>query len=148
MFDSNHKRNTNKNNEIRRVWYEWRMILIVVKFKTRPEWSDRWLDLVEEFSEATRAEPRNLWFEWSRRVDDPSEFVLVEAFHDDGAGPHVNSDHFKKAMRDLPQALAETPRIINTVIEGATDWSRMGELTVDDHADAVVIDRIPPMEPL
>ena len=111
--------------------YEEEMILIVVKFKTKPEWSDRWLDLVDEFSEATRAEPGNLWFEWSRSVEDPSEFVLVEAFHEDGAGPHVNSDHFKRALQELPQALAETPRIINTTIEGATDWSRMGELTID-----------------
>ena len=42
------------------------MIFIVVKFKTKPEWSDRWLDLVHDFTEATRAEPGNLWFEWSR----------------------------------------------------------------------------------
>ncbi len=107
------------------------MILIVVKFKTKPEWRDRWLDLVHDFTEATRAEPGNLWFEWSRGVDDPDEFVLVEAFHDDGAVPHVSSAHFKQALAEMPQALAETPRIINTVIEGATDWSRMAELSVD-----------------
>ena len=107
------------------------MILIVVKFKAKPEWSDRWLDLVHDFTLATRAEPANLWFEWSRSVDDPSRFVLVEAFEDGGAEPHVNSDHFKQAMRDMPQALAETPQIINTTIEDANDWSRMGELTVD-----------------
>ena len=107
------------------------MILIVVKFRTKPEWSERWLDLVAEFTEATRAEPRNLWFDWSRSVDDPSQFVLVEAFHDDGAVPHVTSDHFKKALQVMPQALAETPHIINTTIEGTTEWSRMGELTID-----------------
>ncbi|TML20131.1 MAG: antibiotic biosynthesis monooxygenase, partial [Actinobacteria bacterium] len=80
---------------------------------------------------ATRAEPGNLWFDWSRNVDDPAEFVLVEAFHDDGAAAHVNSEHFKRAIQTIPQALAETPHIINTSIEGATDWSRMSELTVD-----------------
>ena len=62
------------------------MILIVVKFQTKPEWSERWLDLVADFTAATRAEPGNLWFDWSRSVDDPNEFVLVEAFEDDGAG--------------------------------------------------------------
>lgn len=107
------------------------MILIVVKFKTKPEWSDRWLDLVHDFSHATRAESANLWFEWSRSIADPSEFVLVEAFRDGGAEPHVTSSHFKQAMKDMPQALAETPRIINTAIDGAEDWSRMGELSVD-----------------
>ena len=31
----------------------------------------------------------------------------------------------------MPQvALADTPRIINTTIEGTSDWARMGELTV------------------
>ena len=107
------------------------MILIVVKFKTKPDWSERWLDLVDDFTRATRAEPGNLWFEWSRRVEDHSEFVLVEAFEDDAAQAHVSSDHFQQAMADMPQALAETPRIINTTIEGVHDWSRMGELTVD-----------------
>ena len=107
------------------------MILIVAKFKTKAEWSDRWLDFVDDFTEATRGEPGNLWFEWSRSADDPREFVLVEAFHDDGAGRHVNSDHFKKAIQMLPTALAETPRIINVSIDGATDWSRMAELSVE-----------------
>ena len=107
------------------------MILIVVKFKTKPEWADRWIDLVDEFTKATRAEPKNLWFDWSRSVEDPEEFVLVEAFEDDGAVPHVESDHFKQAMQDMPQALAQTPKIINTTIEGANGWTQMGELSVD-----------------
>jgi quinol monooxygenase YgiN len=107
------------------------MIFIVVKFETLPEWSDRWLDLVADFTAATRAEPGNLWFDWSRSVDDPSEYVLVEAFDDDGAVPHVNSPHFKQAMQDLPQALVATPKIISTTIEGAREWSAMGELRVD-----------------
>lgn len=107
------------------------MILIVVKFKTKPEWSDRWLDLVSDFTAATRAEPKNLWFEWSRSIEDPNEFVLVEAFEDDGAVPHVESDHFKQAIADVPQALAETPHIINTTIEGQNGWDRMGELTIE-----------------
>lgn len=106
-------------------------IFIVVKFTTKPDWSDRWLDLVREFTEATRAEPGNLWFESSRSHDDPSRYVLVEAFRDDGVGPHVNSEHFKQAMQDLPQALAETPQIINTTIDGADDWSRMSELSIE-----------------
>lgn len=107
------------------------MILIVVKFKTAPEWSERWLDLVGDFTLATRAEPGNMWFEWSRSVDDPSVFVLVEAFEDDGAEPHVTSVHFQQAIQDMPKALAETPQIINTSIEGASGWSELAELSVD-----------------
>ncbi|WP_152365688.1 putative quinol monooxygenase [Microlunatus speluncae] len=106
------------------------MHFIVVKFTTKPEWSDRWLELVAGFTAATRAEPGNLWFDWSRSVDNEHEFVLVEAFTDDGAGPHVNSDHFKRAMQDLPQALASTPKIISRSVDG-DGWDAMGELTIE-----------------
>ena len=106
------------------------MYFIVVKFQTKPEWTDRWLDLVHDFTGATRAEPGNLWFDWSRSVEDPHEYVLVEAFTDDGAGPHVQSPHFQQAMRDLPQALASTPRIVSRQVEG-TGWDVMGELSID-----------------
>lgn len=106
------------------------MIFIVVKFATKPEWAERWPQLAAAFTQATRAEPGNLWFDWSRSLDDPCEYVLVEAFRDGDAGAaHVNSDHFTKAMADMPQALASTPKIISQSIE-ATDWSPMGELTI------------------
>jgi len=105
------------------------MIFITVKFKVRPDRTDGWLDLVDDFTQATRKEPGNLWFEWSRSVDDPNEFVLVEAFKDDAAEAHVKSDHFVKAMKDFKPALVETPRIVNFVVPGE-DWSRMGELEI------------------
>jgi hypothetical protein len=34
-------------------------------------------------------------------------------------------------METIPQALAATPSIINVTIEGASDWSKMGELDID-----------------
>ncbi|OBE92643.1 putative quinol monooxygenase [Mycobacterium sp. 852002-10029_SCH5224772] len=106
------------------------MIFIVVKFETKPEWTDRWPELVAAFTAATRAEDGNLWFEWSRSLDNPAEYVLVEAFRDgDAGGVHVNSDHFQRAMQELPQALKSTPKIINQTID-ATGWSEMGEMAV------------------
>ena len=106
------------------------MIFIAVKFKVKPEHADQWIDVVHDFTESTRAEPGNLWFEWSRSVDDPNEYVLLEAFKDDAAEAHVKSDHFTKATQDMPSYLQETPQIRNTVMEG-DDWQRMGEITVD-----------------
>jgi quinol monooxygenase YgiN len=105
------------------------LYFIVVKFQTRPEWTDRWLDLVADFTAATRAELGNLWFEWSRSVDDPATFVLVEGFAEDGAAPHVASDHFKKAIADMPQALARTPQIISRQVDG-DGWDAMDEVSV------------------
>ena len=106
------------------------MYFIVVKFPVKPEYVDSWLERVTPFTEATRNEPGNLWFEWSRSVEDPHEFVLVEAFTDDGAGPHVNSDHFKQALVDLPPVLAATPKIVSRQVDGS-GWDAMGEMQVD-----------------
>lgn len=106
------------------------MIFITARFPVLPEHADAWPDLSREFTEATRAEPGCLWFDWSRSLDDPHEYVLVEAFRDDDAGvAHVRSDHFAKATSELPHYLAATPKIINTTIEG-TDWSTLGEMEV------------------
>lgn len=107
------------------------MIFIVVKFETKPQWAERWPQLVAEFTAATRAEPGNLWFEWSRSLDDPAQYVLVEAFRDaEAGGVHVNSDHFKRAVEQLPPALASTPKIISQSID-ATGWSQMAEMALD-----------------
>jgi quinol monooxygenase YgiN len=106
------------------------MIFITAKFRVLPEDADAWPEITRSFTEATRAEPGCLWFDWSRSVDDPHEYVLVEAFRDDDAGAaHVQSDHFAAARRDLPPHLAETPRIVNFSVPG-TDWSELGELAV------------------
>ena len=106
------------------------MILIVAKFKVKPEYADDWPELSREFTEATRAEPGNLWFDWSRSVDDPHDYVLVEAFKDDAAEAHVSSDHFRKAQRDLPPLLQETPRVRNVQLD-RDEWDALGELAVD-----------------
>jgi quinol monooxygenase YgiN len=106
------------------------MIFITAKFKVKEAHADRWPEISASFTEATRAEPGNLWFDWSRSVDDPFEYVLVEAFQDDAAEAHVTSDHFKQAQADLPQYLEETPRIVNFQVPG-TDWSELGEMKVD-----------------
>jgi quinol monooxygenase YgiN len=107
------------------------MIFIVVKFETKPDWTKRWPSVVERFTAATRAEAGNLWFDWSRSVENPAVFVLVEAFRDADAGAaHVNSDHFKQALKDMPRALASTPKIISQTID-ATGWSEMAELKIN-----------------
>lgn len=107
------------------------MILINVKFRIKPEYTDRWLDIASGLTEGTRAEPGNKWFEWSRSVEEPNTFVLIEAFDDGAAEAHVQSAHFAQAMIDMKPALAETPHIISRVVDG-DGWDRMGELQVDD----------------
>lgn len=110
------------------------MIFITAKFRVRPEDADRWPEIAATFTAATRAEPGCLWFEWSRSVEDPTEYVLVEAFRDgDAGGAHVQSEHFRQAQSDLPPHLLETPRIVNFEVP-QDDWSRLGEMAVPDSA--------------
>ncbi len=103
------------------------MIFICVKWTIRPEKADEWLSLVDEFTRATRAEPGNIFFEWSRSVDHPDQFVLVEAFRDGTGEAHVTSDHFAKAMEWMPRVVATTPQIVSVTTEGE-GWSEMAEV--------------------
>ena len=108
------------------------MIFITAKFKIRQEDADRWPEIAAAFTSATRNEPGCLWFDWSRSLENPAEYVLLEAFGDQDAGvAHVTSAHFKEAQQTFPQHLAQTPRIINVTVP-QDDWSLLGEFTVPE----------------
>lgn len=106
------------------------MYFIVVKYQVKPESVDAWPEIVREFTEATRAEPGNIFFDWSKSLESENEYVLVEAFTDDGAGPHVNSDHFAKGLEAMRPHLTQTPEIISRQVDGS-GWEPMGELQID-----------------
>ena len=107
------------------------MIFITAKFAVRPEHADQWPELSRAFTEATRDEEGCLWFDWSRSLDDTTEYVLVEAFRDNDAGAaHVGSEHFRTATGQLPQYLSSTPKIISQNVD-QSDWSELGEMKVD-----------------
>ncbi|KIF74170.1 antibiotic biosynthesis monooxygenase [Streptomyces sp. 150FB] len=107
------------------------MIFIVVKFQVKPGHAEEWPARVAAFTSGTRSEPGNLWFEWSRGLEDPNTYVLVEAFEDGAAAAHVNSDHFRAGLDAMRPLLVHTPEIVSTTIEGANGWSEMGELKID-----------------
>jgi quinol monooxygenase YgiN len=108
------------------------MIFITAKFQVKPEDADEWPKIAADFTQATRNEPGCLWFDWSRSVENPDEYVIVEAFRDQDAGvAHVTSAHFKEAQRTLPPHLVRTPRIVNVTVP-EDDWSLLGEFTVPE----------------
>ena len=96
----------------------------------KPDSVDEFPEAVRAFTEATRAEPGNLFFEWSKSLENPNEYVLVEAFTDEGAEPHVKSDHFAAGLEAMRPHLASTPKIISRKIDGE-GWDEMGELKID-----------------
>ncbi|WP_151952517.1 putative quinol monooxygenase [Brevibacterium sp. Marseille-P9724] len=105
------------------------MYFIVVKFPVKPESAEEWPAIVAEFTEATRQEEGNLWFEWSCSLADPNEYVLVEAFTDEGAEPHVTSEHFAKGLEAMRPHLSATPKIVSRQVDGE-GWDEMGELKI------------------
>ncbi|HAY43729.1 MAG TPA: antibiotic biosynthesis monooxygenase [Micrococcaceae bacterium] len=106
------------------------MYFIVVKYQVKPEFSENFMSHVAQFTEATRAEAGNMWFDWSRSVEDANEYVLVEAFRDDeAASAHVNSEHFAAGLESMRPLLVETPKIISRKVDGE-DWDEMGELQI------------------
>lgn len=108
------------------------MIFIAAKFNVKPEDAERWIEITAEFTAATRAEPGCLWFDWSRSLEDPNQYVLVEAFRDGDAGSaHVQSAHFQAVRESLPPHLVETPRVVHTLLD-QDDWSELSEMKVDE----------------
>jgi quinol monooxygenase YgiN len=106
------------------------LIFITAQFRVLPEHAERWPEITAEFTKATRSEPGCLWFDWSRSVEDPAVYVLVEAFRDgDAGGAHVQSAHFKQAQATLPPYLVETPKVVNFALP-QDDWSLLGEMAV------------------
>ncbi|WP_026555419.1 putative quinol monooxygenase [Arthrobacter sp. 35W] len=107
------------------------MYFIVVRFPVKPDYAEQFIELVTPFTAGTRAEPGNLWFDWTRSVEDPNEFVLLEAFaDDDAAAAHVGSAHFKAGLESIRPALTSTPRIVSRKVDGS-GWDAMGELQID-----------------
>lgn len=106
------------------------MILIVVKFAVRPEHVETFPEAVGPFTEATRAEAGNLFFEWSRSLEEEHTYVLVEGFEDDAAEAHVSSDHFAAGLEAMRPLLVSTPQIISHQVP-VDGWGPMGELQVD-----------------
>lgn len=107
------------------------MYFIVVKHQVKPEYAESFVEHVAEITAATRAEPGNLWYQWSRSVEDPNEYILVEAFRDDeAAAAHVSSAHFAQGLETMRTLLVSTPKIISRKIDG-DDWDDMGELVIN-----------------
>ncbi|HPB45410.1 MAG: antibiotic biosynthesis monooxygenase [Microthrixaceae bacterium] len=103
------------------------MILVVVKQPVRAKYADDWPELVREYTEATRAEPGNISFDWYRSPEDPNLWILVEVFADKAAGDaHTASEHFAKASGEMARWCAAIPEIIH--MEGPGEgWSLAGE---------------------
>ena len=105
------------------------MILIVVKFPVRSDRADEWATLAGEYARAVRSEEGNLFFEWSRSLDEPDTYVCVEGFRDSDAGAsHVGTDAFKDFVDAAPDLVSRQPEIIYVDAPDVPGWGPMGEI--------------------
>lgn len=106
------------------------MILINVKFPVRPERVDEWIAVAKQYQKDVSAEEGNVFFEWSRGLDDPNVFVAVECFTDMDAGArHMATAHVASFLEIAPDLVAEAPQIIFVDSPAISGWGVMGEIT-------------------
>ena len=105
------------------------MIFITVKFQIRSDKADQFVDAAADYTAASRAEDGNVLFEWSRSLDEPNTFVLLEAFRDAQAGSaHVDGQHVKDFFAWAPDWVTATPQIIYVDSPALEGWGPMGEI--------------------
>lgn len=105
------------------------MILIMLKMPIKPEKTDEWLALADSYAKAVRAEPGNVFFEFSRSIEDENEYVCIEGFRDDAAGKeHMKQEHVPHFMETASYLVSAQPKIIYVDAEEVTGFVDMGEI--------------------
>ena len=105
------------------------MILITVKFPIREDRMAEWEELSASYAAAVSAEPGNVFFEFSRSVNDPQTYVCIEGFRDGDAGAeHMRQDHVAHFMSTMPDIVSARPQIIYVDAEEVTGFGEMGEI--------------------
>ncbi len=101
----------------------------MVKFPIRPDRLEAWRELSASYAAAVRAEPGNVFFEFSESVEEPGTFVCIEGFSDDAAGKaHMAQGHVDRFMSEMPDIVAAQPQIIYVDAEEVTGFGPMGEI--------------------
>lgn len=105
------------------------MILINVKFPVKAERIDEWIALAAQYQKDVGAEEGNVYFEWSRSMDDGCVFYAIECFKDSDAGAaHMQTQHVANFMAVAPDLVAAQPHIVFVDSSSIAGWAAMGEI--------------------
>jgi quinol monooxygenase YgiN len=75
--------------------------------------ADRLMEVIDEMTQPSRAEPGNLFYQAQRSVDDPQLFYLYEQYADEaGYQAHMDSEHFTRLVKNeaIPELLEDRER--------------------------------------
>ena len=104
------------------------MILINIVMPIRPEKTDEWLQIADDYARNVNDEEGCLYFKFSRSLADENEYVCIEGFRDADAGSvHTSQSYVKEFFERMPDVVSTQPQIlyIDTPHDG---FGPMGEI--------------------
>ena len=87
------------------------MFVVCVTVRVVPEQANAFISATRANAGATRREPKNVRFDVSRAMDDPSRFFLYEVYRDEeGFRDHQRTPHYL-AWKEAVAPLMAEPRV-------------------------------------
>ena len=93
--------------------------VVAAKWRAHPGKADRLLEVIQEMTPPSRAEPGCLFYQAQRSEDEPELFFLYEQYADQaGYEAHMDSEHFTRLVKQeaIPELLADRERAFYTTI--------------------------------
>jgi len=93
--------------------------VVAAKWRANEGKADRLLEVIEEMTPPSRAEPGCRFYQAQRSEEDPQLFFLYEQYADQaGYEAHMDSEHFTRLVKQeaIPELLAERERAFYTTI--------------------------------
>src|SRR5579884_4189095 len=87
--------------------------VVAAKWRARPGKADRLLEVIEEMTPPSRAEPGCVFYQAQRSEEDPNLFFLYEQYADEaGYEAHQETEHFTRLVKQeaIPELLAARER--------------------------------------
>ena len=87
--------------------------VVCAKWTAKEGKEDRLVEIIEEMTPPSRAEPGNRFYQAARSAEDPNLFFLYEQYVDEGGyEAHMDSEHFTRLVKEeaIPEVLEARER--------------------------------------
>jgi quinol monooxygenase YgiN len=96
------------------------MVIVIARFRVRPDSHDDVVALLTEVEQASRAEATCLNYAYYEAVAEPNAFVAVEEWRDMAAlEEHLRTPHVAKLLAEVPKVVVEAPDIVAHEVAGS-----------------------------
>lgn len=93
--------------------------VVAAKWRSHPGKAERLLEVIQEMTPPSRAEPACVFYQAQRSDDDPNLFFLYEQYADEaGYAAHMETEHFTRLVKQdaIPNLLAAREREFYTTV--------------------------------